>query len=80
MQEGFAPLFPCIDSISLRPSQIGSAITEAHHHSLGFPYSNNSVRLPKVRGQKLDFRVRIVKSHSFVVLQSRMFIRSFITP
>jgi hypothetical protein len=34
----------CFDSILLRPSQVGFAITEAHHHSLGLPYSNNSVR------------------------------------
>jgi hypothetical protein len=45
MQESFTPLFSCLDSISLRPSQVGFAITETHHHSLGFPYFNNSARL-----------------------------------
>ena len=27
----------CIDSILLRPSQVGFAITEAHYNSLGVP-------------------------------------------
>ena len=28
----------CFDSILLRPSQVGFAITEAHHYSVGVPY------------------------------------------
>jgi hypothetical protein len=34
----------CLDSISLRPSQVGFAITETHYNLLGVPYLNFLLR------------------------------------
>jgi hypothetical protein len=74
-QECFTPIFSCLPAFLILTIQCGWLIE----------------RLLKVRAQKVDFRARIVKSHSCLALppshnelwltsQSRIFRRSFITP